>query len=89
MALFKYFSKSPISNLKKTKDSLVLNFTEGELVWAKLQDFPWWPGMICKHPKSKKLINTAKNEVHIQFFGHPPTRDWVLKKYFFLIVTYF
>lgn len=81
MALFKYFSKSPASEVKKKTDQEYVQFLEGELVWAKLQDFPWWPGMICKHPRSKKVLDVANSEVHVQFFGDPPTRDWVLKKY--------
>ena len=81
MALFKYFTKSPASGSKKKTNENYVEFLEGELIWAKLQDFPWWPGMICKHPKSGQFLDKPNGEVHVQFFGDPPTRDWVLKRY--------
>lgn len=62
---------------------VVRRHNEGDIVWAKMDGHPWWPSMICKHPstgeherKSGKFIS-----VHVQFFGEPPTRGWVKKRY--------
>ena len=73
MSLLKYFKKSPAPSKKKEPENKL-----GDVVWAKLPDFPWWPGMICKEPSTGKVFKN--DEVHIQFFGQPPTRDWVLKR---------
>ena len=77
MSLLKYFKKSPAPSKKKEKEELDTKL--GDVVWAKLPDFPWWPGMICEDPSSGKVFKNDE-EVHIQFFGEPPTRDWVVKK---------
>ena len=54
----------------------------GEIVWAKLRQFPWWPAMVCKHPGLQSHLdnNTGVVKVHIQFFEDPPSWDWVLKR---------
>lgn len=57
---------------------------EGEIIWAKLSGYPWWPSMVCEHPKSKKFKSKDENnedKIHVQFFGEPPSRDWVLERY--------
>ena len=85
MSLFKYFKKSPASSkVVKKEDN---DFKLGDLVWAKLNDFPWWPCMVCKEPRSGKLFHDHENKMHVQFFGQPPTRDWVLKR--LISVPYF
>ena len=58
----------------------------GEIVWAKLEGYPWWPSMICNHPNSERFQmedsdNDGEEKVHVQFFGEPPSRDWVLKRF--------
>ena len=91
--LFSYFKKSPAPNnnnnipTKKTKvddqspgtplttkrkEKLII----GDIVWAKLANYPFWPALVCKHPSTKKHLKNSF-EVHVQFFGEPPTHDWV------------
>lgn len=50
-----------------------------DLVWAKLEGYPWWPSLICQDPKSKKHVKGT--DVHVQFFDNPPTRAWISKKF--------
>ncbi|XP_066936562.1 DNA mismatch repair protein Msh6-like [Clytia hemisphaerica] len=76
MSLLKYFKPTPKKTTPKSEDSVKLAI--GEIVWTKLSDFPWWPCFVCKEPGSEKLFD--ENSVHVQFFGDPPTRDWVLKR---------
>ena len=49
----------------------------GLLVWAKMAGHPWWPGLVTKHPVSNAFKKGRKHiEVHVQFFGQPPSRGW-------------
>ena len=61
----------------------VQSHEEGEIVWAKMEGHPWWPSMICKHPSTSKLEKKVGKfiEVHVQFFGTPPSRGWVKKRF--------
>ena len=47
-------------------------YKETDLVWAKLDGYPWWPSLVCQHPVKKKIQFGSK--VHVQFFDDPPTR---------------
>ncbi|PIK37038.1 DNA mismatch repair protein Msh6 [Apostichopus japonicus] len=31
-------------------------FNEFEVVWAKLDGYPWWPSLVCNHPTLKSSI---------------------------------
>ena len=44
-----------------------LSFNKGEIVWAKVEGFPWWPGQI---KKIKKKGDAFQNIYHINFIGH-------------------
>lgn len=64
-------SQTPIPNRK--------GFELGDLVWAKLDGFPWWPSLICLHPVKK--VEKEGGKVHVQFFDNPPTRSWIHMKF--------
>jgi DNA mismatch repair protein MSH6 len=49
-----------------------------DIVWAKLDGYPWWPSLVCNHPKLK--IHAKENDIHVQFFDDPPTRAWIHRK---------
>ncbi|ESO97193.1 hypothetical protein LOTGIDRAFT_143393, partial [Lottia gigantea] len=49
-----------------------------DVVWAKLEGYPWWPSLICNHPTLEKFFKGGKTpEVHVQFFDNPTSRAWV------------
>ena len=54
-------------------------FVPGTIVWAKLDGYPWWPGIVCKHPAMQTHFKTTKGRdfVHVQYFESPPSRSWV------------
>ncbi|XP_076349800.1 LOW QUALITY PROTEIN: DNA mismatch repair protein Msh6-like [Tachypleus tridentatus] len=109
--LFKYFTKSPVSNVKsqenkksvsKKKSNITKEqesvrplgetrtvhgnidcpFTLYEVVWAKLEGYPWWPSLVCNHPKDHVCVRPGKiPQIHVQFFDNPPTRAWVKMKF--------
>lgn len=86
-SLFSYFTKTTSDKARyagkqSAKESSIV-VTHGDIVWAKLDNFPWWPGMICDDPKIKSLemIDSGKRNLHVLFFGKPPTHDWVNERF--------
>ncbi|RUS83473.1 hypothetical protein EGW08_008789 [Elysia chlorotica] len=56
-------------------------FSEGDLVWAKLEGFPFWPSLVCNHPTEKVHYKGGKTkQIHVQFFDSPPSRAWVKER---------
>lgn len=45
------------------------NFRIGELVWAKMRKYPFWPGEIAKPPPNSKLPSLKKPQHYVFFFG--------------------
>lgn len=76
--LFSYFGK-----VKKVEGQTSVNSKEwlkpGELVWAKMEGYPYWPAMLINHHVDQKMLRGSKSsqECHVQFFGEPQTRGWV------------
>uniref|UniRef100_A0A674DDG5 Histone-lysine N-methyltransferase NSD3 n=1 Tax=Salmo trutta TaxID=8032 RepID=A0A674DDG5_SALTR len=55
----------------------------GDLVWAKVGTYPWWPCMVSCDPQMNvhTRINTrGHREYHVQFFGSVAERAWVHEK---------
>ena len=67
----------PLKDLKSESPSVSVEC--GEIVWAKMEGHPWWPSMICNHPTTKSHVKGE--QCHVQFFGQPPSRGWVEKRY--------
>ncbi|XP_062911704.1 DNA mismatch repair protein Msh6 [Mobula hypostoma] len=59
------------------------DFTPGDLVWAKMEGYPWWPSLVYNHPTTKEYLRGKGKSlrIHVQFFDQPPTRGWVSVKY--------
>jgi len=43
------------------------NFTEEEIIWAKLRGYPWWPAILLS---IKNDINTGEEKYRVAFFGN-------------------
>lgn len=58
------------------------DFSPGDLVWAKMEGYPWWPCLVYNHPFDGTFIrkNGKSARVHVQFFDDSPTRGWVSKR---------
>ncbi|XP_078413344.1 DNA mismatch repair protein Msh6 [Cetorhinus maximus] len=59
------------------------DFIPGDLVWAKLEGYPWWPSLVYNHPTADEYLRGKGKSLrmHVQFFDDPPTRGWVNVKY--------
>ena len=56
--------------------------TPGDLVWARVSGYPWWPSMVTNDPIQNmffKVASTASKKClyHVQFFGSVPERAWI------------
>eukprot|EP00116_Pleurobrachia_bachei_P012860 sb/3473122/ len=52
----------------------------GEMVWAKLKGYPWWPAIVCNDPETlthQRANKQGVRKMHVQFFDQPPSRGWV------------
>ncbi|KAM5293104.1 DNA mismatch repair protein Msh6 isoform 3-T3 [Ctenodactylus gundi] len=58
------------------------DFSPGDLVWAKMEGYPWWPCLVYNHPFDGTFIREKGKSirVHVQFFDDTPTRGWVSKR---------
>lgn len=60
------------------------DFSPGDLVWAKMEGYPWWPCLVYNHPFDGTFIRekgkSKSVRVHVQFFDDSPTRGWVSKR---------
>ncbi|NXH23175.1 MSH6 protein, partial [Bucco capensis] len=58
-------------------------YSPGDLVWAKMEGYPWWPCLIYNHPTERTIVRGKgkSTRVHVQFFDDSPTRGWVSMKY--------
>uniref|UniRef100_A0A673L181 Histone-lysine N-methyltransferase NSD3 n=1 Tax=Sinocyclocheilus rhinocerous TaxID=307959 RepID=A0A673L181_9TELE len=86
--------KSPKAELKEQKvekhfPSVITStgscqeYEIGDLVWAKVGTYPWWPCMVSSDPQSNVHIRLNKRgvkEYHVQFFGSVPERAWIHEK---------
>ncbi|KAH9528291.1 Histone-lysine N-methyltransferase, H3 lysine-36 and H4 lysine-20 specific [Dermatophagoides farinae] len=53
----------------------------GDLIWAKMQGYPWWPCMVtvdpCTGSHNRVSRTTFKTEYHVQYFGPEPSRGYI------------
>ncbi|POI33273.1 hypothetical protein CIB84_002973 [Bambusicola thoracicus] len=58
-------------------------YSPGDLVWAKMEGYPWWPCLIYNHPTEGTIVRGkgSSARIHVQFFDVSPTRGWVSAKY--------
>ncbi|XP_059696826.1 DNA mismatch repair protein Msh6 isoform X1 [Haemorhous mexicanus] len=63
--------------------SVSCEYSPGDLVWAKMEGYPWWPCLIYNHPTERTIIRGKgkSTRVHVQFFDESPTRGWISVKY--------
>ncbi|XP_068009766.1 DNA mismatch repair protein Msh6 isoform X2 [Melanerpes formicivorus] len=63
--------------------SVSCEYSPGDLVWAKMEGYPWWPCLIYNHPTEGTIMRGKgkSTRVHVQFFDDSPTRGWVSIKY--------
>ncbi|XP_056342747.1 DNA mismatch repair protein Msh6 [Oenanthe melanoleuca] len=63
--------------------SVSCDYSPGDLVWAKMEGYPWWPCLIYNHPTEGTIVRGKgkSTRIHVQFFDDSPTRGWISVKY--------
>ena len=66
----------------EASDDTVPRHTPGDLVWARVSGYPWWPSMVTNDPIQSMFFKVAqaggkKVLYHVQFFGSVPERAWI------------
>ena len=60
----------------------VAEYVTGDLLWSKLEGYPWWPSLVCNHPTDNTHYKKGKlPQIHVQFFDNPTSRAWIKVKY--------
>lgn len=68
---------SPVGPNEGKQDELS-SLLPGDLVWAKVEGWPMWPGIICDDPDTNRCFKgSSSRQVHVHFFDTPPSRAWV------------
>uniref|UniRef100_A0A671SM41 Histone-lysine N-methyltransferase NSD2-like n=1 Tax=Sinocyclocheilus anshuiensis TaxID=1608454 RepID=A0A671SM41_9TELE len=63
--------------LSGTETQPRVQFSVGDVIWAKVSGYPWWPCMITTDPE----INIRTGLLyHVQYFGNAPERGYVFEK---------
>lgn len=62
-----------------------IEFGVGDLLWAKMQGYPWWPCMVTNDPFTGEFYKSTPPFVqkrgilyHVQYFGSKPYRGYTL-----------
>lgn len=76
--------KEPCPSTGRDRGHLLI-YGIGDLVWAKVSGYPWWPCMVSADPllhSYTKLKGQRKSarQYHVQFFGDTPERAWIFEK---------
>lgn len=74
--------KSPKGAEKRSSNELVspkeVPYKLHDVVWAKLEGYPYWPALVCSTPSGASFVRPGKQpSIHVRFFDSPPSRAWV------------
>jgi hypothetical protein len=60
-----------------------MSFKDGELVWAKIKGYPYWPAKVLAKTKAPPKVLKSEHrssDLLVRFFGKPVTYGWMLAK---------
>ena len=63
-----------------------------QVVWGRLEGYPWWPSLVCKDPDTQQFVKNKQKvdlcSYHVQFFDDPPSRAWLPARYVMNVLIY-
>ncbi|PSN42109.1 hypothetical protein C0J52_02967 [Blattella germanica] len=75
--------KDAVKSPSKNGDEPNCSWKPGDLAWARVSGYPYWPCMIALEPGSEvftRSLNRGANtllQIHVQFFGDNGRRSWL------------
>ena len=63
-------------DMANLEGDLDYKYTEGECVWAKYQDYPWWPGQTVNISKRERA-RSKRASLSVKWFGDFPVKTYV------------
>ncbi|XP_050681870.1 histone-lysine N-methyltransferase NSD2-like [Leptidea sinapis] len=81
----KNVEKRPVKNSDLFDIEASCQYQVGDLAWARMNTYPFWPCIITREPFSslfvkKKLVGKlSKDIIHVTFFGDNGRRSWILE----------
>ncbi|XP_077869467.1 DNA mismatch repair protein Msh6-like [Saccoglossus kowalevskii] len=72
-------NSSPGEAANQTRGQPACKHKIGDIVWTKLDGYPWWPGLVCSHPTQNVFFKGGK--IHVQFVDETKSRAWIKEKY--------
>eukprot|EP00029_Vermamoeba_vermiformis_P010636 TRINITY_DN563_c0_g1_i1.p1 TRINITY_DN563_c0_g1~~TRINITY_DN563_c0_g1_i1.p1 ORF type:complete len:435 (+),score=146.35 TRINITY_DN563_c0_g1_i1:71-1375(+) len=60
-----------------------MSFKDGDLVWAKIKGYPYWPAKVLARSKAPPKVLKSEHrssDLLVRFFGKPVTYGWMLAK---------
>ena len=55
-------------------------FVPGDVVWAEVKSYPWWPAVISEHEEGDqhcRHFRSWKKQYHLQFLGPYIEHQWL------------
>nr|XP_006822603.1 PREDICTED: DNA mismatch repair protein Msh6-like [Saccoglossus kowalevskii] len=71
-------NSSPGEAANQTRGQPACKHKIGDIVWTKLDGYPWWPGLVCSHPTQNVFFKGGK--IHVQFVDETKSRAWIKEK---------
>lgn len=71
--------KKPAATSSSVASSSSSGHVPGDVVWARLEGYPYWPSMVCVDPTSKAQFSRL-GMIHVQFFDESSSHAWVKKE---------
>ncbi|GAB1608049.1 hypothetical protein Ahia01_001089000 [Argonauta hians] len=73
----------PEADTYDEEEFIFTRYTEGSLVWARVEGYPWWPAMVEVDPDYMAYFESEEDDsmyptsYHVVFFGKKVSRAWV------------
>ncbi|KAH9489958.1 hypothetical protein Btru_036327 [Bulinus truncatus] len=75
----KHYRAMSLAARRCTYKSFSESYQLGDMFWAKIRGYPFWPCMISRDPFSNLFVKVSgkSKAYHVQFFGRGYYRSWV------------
>ncbi|CAL1301322.1 unnamed protein product [Larinioides sclopetarius] len=71
--------KGSCNDSEEEDTDLYLEYSPGSIVWAKVEGYPWWPGIVDGDPITDEYVvrDNRMLSYNVTFLDKKPTRAWI------------